>query len=984
MYASWFTSPAGQKLLGLVDDQRPAWLWPRDGDQPLWANDAARLLAQSYCDEADFAPISGQIKRQLRLGLFGAASRSRIPFVACGHPVSLTCSCAPIELQNGESALLVVSVDPIEEALFVHRDVLAPQNYALLPQHIAHVIVNERGRILGGSERALDLASQHNIHDAAMWESSDIGSGLRLLVLAAEPDERAEAAEPERDLHEDWPDAEENREEHIPQEHLPQEHLTDIAEENEPEWHDEPAPEEGSGSLSRLISQFESTSTLYTPLGPEDEELPDELAALGNGGAHEFESLEAEPENAAENVIQEPAHDEDETVEAFIEADRAEPAAVEAEESAKTDSAEHAVVVDDLPFVRETAAPEPEPEAKPDIWKVIGIGPVRRAENMLHSEGTSAAIESDGVEADESIESENEAGLVAAGMSAIGAGLAGAGLAGAGLAGSGLAGAGSSGSAPVPDHEDRSGSAALQPDPETKADVDKVARYNFDELAKILNERVSGDNADAEAMALPKAVAPARAATPVALDGDLVILNRLPIGVLIFRDQDILFANRAFTQLVGCDSVDSLRALGLGRIFPHHDEGDTEAGPVLQLISADGIPVRVDARLSSMTWQTAPALVLTAQSAIRLEELPQNGAHDQSALLIKALSAARGEGLAIIDENGTIVNVDTRIVGIIGHPERVMAGRPLALFVKQADAEHLSDHMTRVADLPPEEPQVLPLEMIGGAKAHLLTLPSPSGTVTHQLVVSEPAIDPHGQTGRPDAALLNRLSRGIRRPLNTITGFSQLIETEAFGPAGNERYVDYARDISAAGRDIETLIDELDEYSQLEAGHYSSEAETFALGELLDECEAKVRHQASVRQVFVRSAVSEKLPKISADRQSMRKALLNVLASAIDQSVTGGKVILSAQYVDDGSIAVHVRDSGTAHDELADRFSVFREEAGKRMEEMVPLKSSMGLALTRSLLAVNSCSLNVSPASGTGTLMTLEIPHALIVADSAN
>lgn len=976
MYASWFTSPAGQKLLGLADDQRPAWLWPREGDQPLWANDAARLLAQSYCDEADFAPISGQIKRQLRLGLFGAASRSRIPFVACGHPVSLTCSCAPIELQNGESALLVVGVDPIEEALFVHRDVLVPQNYDLLPQHIAHVIVDERGRILGGSEHALELASPDNIYDVSMWESSDIGSGLRLLVLTAEPDEHIEAEEPEHDLHEDWPDAEESREEHIPQEHLPQEHLpqehlADIAEEYEPDWHDEPAPEEGSGSLSRLISHFESTSTLYTPLGPEDEELPDELMALGNGGAHEFERLEAEPENASENVIQEPAHDEDETDEAFIEADSAEPAAVEAEESAEESADTHLASFDDnVPLVSEVEAAEAEPEeVKPDIWKVVGVGPVRRAVDVLSSDETDATAETEIAAGDESRERENEAGLVAAGMAAIGAGLAGAGTAGAAL---------------VQDPNDQSGPPVLQPDADTQADVDKVARYNFDELAKILNERVSGENADPDAMPLPGATSPARAATPIALDSDLVILNRLPVGVLIFRDQDILFANRAFTQLVGCDSVDSLRALGLGRIFPHHDEGDPEAGPVLQLVSADGVPVRVDARLSSMTWQTAPALVLTAQNAAGLEEPPQTEAHDQSALLIKALSGARSEGLSNIDENGTIVDVDTRVVEIIGHPERVMVGRPLALFVKQADAEHLSDHMTRVADLPPEEPQILPLEMIGGAKAHLLTLPNSSGTMTHQLAVSEPLADPQHQHGRPDAALLNRLSRGIRRPLNTITGFSQLIETEAFGPAGNERYVDYARDISAAGRDIEGLIDELDEYAQLEAGHYPSETQTFALGELLDECEAKVRHQASVRQVFVRSAVSEKLPKISADRQSMRKALLNVLASAIDQSSAGGKVILSAQYEDDGSIAVHVRDSGTDHEELAERFSVFREETGKRAEAMVPLKSSMGLALTRSLLAVNSCALNVSPASGTGTLITLEIPHALIVADGEN
>jgi sensor histidine kinase regulating citrate/malate metabolism len=45
---------------------------------------------------------------------------------------------------------------------------------------------------------------------------------------------------------------------------------------------------------------------------------------------------------------------------------------------------------------------------------------------------------------------------------------------------------------------------------------------------------------------------------------------------------------------------------------------------------------------------------------------------------------------------------------------------------------------------------------------------------------------------------------------------------------------------------------------------------------------------------------------------------------------------------------------------------------------MVPVRSSIGLALTRSLLAVNAFSLSVDPAGEQGMLFTMLIPANLV------
>jgi len=143
----------------------------------------------------------------------------------------------------------------------------------------------------------------------------------------------------------------------------------------------------------------------------------------------------------------------------------------------------------------------------------------------------------------------------------------------------------------------------------------------------------------------------------------------------------------------------------------------------------------------------------------------------------------------------------------------------------------------------------------------------------------------------------------------------------------------------------------------------------------------RVKAQAGAARVLVRSSISEKLPRIRADRSSLGQALLNLLASAIDQTPIGGSVILSAQAEEDGAIAIHVRDGAQSGIDMGERFVVFRDGVDKDGEQLSPVRSSVGLALTRSLLAVNACSLSVDPTASTGTLFSLTIPAEAIVRD---
>ena len=513
-----------------------------------------------------------------------------------------------------------------------------------------------------------------------------------------------------------------------------------------------------------------------------------------------------------------------------------------------------------------------------------------------------------------------------------------------------------------------------QPDAEA---VERVSRYNFDELSRILSDRV-GDRGPPKADIVVPPPQPANNAPGalINLGGETLVLNRLPLGILVFRDQQVLFANRAITEMVGYDSAESLRQAGLAAVFPATGDDGHEAGPVNHLVQRDGTLVPVTARLQSISWQGRPALMLSASTT----EV-RTGHEDAVRAFAQTFADLRGDGFFETGRSGAISIASAMAVAHLGGGKPVI-GKPLSALVGEDDLLALKAFLERPTRFAETARPSLPLRSADGRADIMLFALGQAGVVSGYFgFVHAREAAPPARIGGPsdiDPALLARISRGVRRPLNTIVGFSDLIQSKAFGALGNERYEGYAEDIARAGREIAALVDELDDYARLRDGRYLPQRASLDLTDLLENCVLRIRDQANAGRVIVRNAISETLPRVTADRASLAQAVLNLLASAIDQTPMGGAVIISAQRLDDGAIAIHVRDSSAHAVDMAERFVVFRDGVDRDGQVLTPIRSSVGLALTRSLLAVNAVSLSVDPAGAEGLLFTLKIPADLV------
>ena len=501
--------------------------------------------------------------------------------------------------------------------------------------------------------------------------------------------------------------------------------------------------------------------------------------------------------------------------------------------------------------------------------------------------------------------------------------------------------------------------------------VERVSRYNFDELSRILTDRVGRPPGEdrPEAVAAPK---PGEGAL-INLTGETFILNRLPLGILVFRDQQVLFANRALTEMTGHDSIESVRAGGLSAVFPAET---VSAGPVSQLVRRDGGLVAVNARLQSITWHGRPALMLSASLAE-----PRLG-HEAAVRSFAALAADTAEdGFIALDRSGVVTDVSLLGRVLLGDTDEEFIGRPVAVLLDPAAIGELKLFLERPARFAETARPALRmalrqrgLELSLFAEGQAGIVAGYFGIIRRRVTIATAPSVAIRAADEVEPTVLARMSRSIRRPLNSIIGFADMIG----GPDGAnlpaERQAEYARDIRSAGKEITALVDEMDDYARLQEGRYPTQADDVELSALLETCLVRVRSHAGAGRVLVRNAVSEHLPRIIADRASLTQAVLNLLASAIEQTPAGGSVILSAQAEDDGSVVVNLRDGGSTHRDFGERFMVFRDGPGRDGEIQSPVRSSVGLALTRSLLAVNALSLSVDPTSGTGTLFSLVIP----------
>ncbi len=215
------------------------------------------------------------------------------------------------------------------------------------------------------------------------------------------------------------------------------------------------------------------------------------------------------------------------------------------------------------------------------------------------------------------------------------------------------------------------------------------------------------------------------------------------------------------------------------------------------------------------------------------------------------------------------------------------------------------------------------------------------------------------------------MSHELRTPLNAIIGFSEAISHEFFGPPGHAKYIEYAKDIAASGRDLHGKIGDILEFANLEAGRYPLKLARANLGEIAAQCVNDMQGRAFSRHISL-TIGGQSTGDVLSDICASKRILGNLLANALDFTPDGGRV--DVEIGRHGKHAfVRIRDTGAGFDTA---------EVQQACESFVSIKRGtgrtgigLGLPIAAQLAMRMNGMLRLSANQGLGTTAELRLPR---------
>jgi signal transduction histidine kinase len=216
------------------------------------------------------------------------------------------------------------------------------------------------------------------------------------------------------------------------------------------------------------------------------------------------------------------------------------------------------------------------------------------------------------------------------------------------------------------------------------------------------------------------------------------------------------------------------------------------------------------------------------------------------------------------------------------------------------------------------------------------------------------------------------MSHELRTPLNAIGGYVQLLEMELRGPITPAQRDDLQRIRRAQGA-LRSLIDDVLDFSRLEAGRMEYELDVVTLSEVLATAEAVIAPLARGRGLEL--VIPLRVPVcVRADARRLQQVLLNLLSNAVKFTPAGGRVGVECR-PSGRVIELRVSDTGQgiASAELARVFEPFEQGARGLTRETTGV--GLGLAISRRLAEEMGGTLSIeASAPGRGTTFLLVLP----------
>jgi len=216
------------------------------------------------------------------------------------------------------------------------------------------------------------------------------------------------------------------------------------------------------------------------------------------------------------------------------------------------------------------------------------------------------------------------------------------------------------------------------------------------------------------------------------------------------------------------------------------------------------------------------------------------------------------------------------------------------------------------------------------------------------------------------------VSHELRTPLTSIKGYLEaLLDGAKDDPEKCRQFLEVAQQHTDQ---LNNLITDLLQLSQIESGRYEWKREQISPGDLIEKAVGLVRPMAEKKHQSLTVSSSRALPLITGDPDKLTQVLINLLDNAVKYTPDGGMITITAKQAKDESIEITVTDTGIGipSKDLSRIFERFYRVDRARSRELGG--TGLGLSIVKHIVEAHGGRVSVESEIGKGSRFTIIIP----------